>query len=65
MDLAPAAREAKLLLGRELLVAEEDHAVVEQRGADFRQHVVRQILGQIDALDHRRRSEPAILCVSR
>ena len=52
VDLAPAARETELLLGRQLLVAEEDHAVVQQRGADFRQHIVRQILGQIDAIDH-------------
>ena len=52
VDLAPAASEAELLLGGKLLVTEEDHAVVEQCGADFRQHVVGQILGQIDTLDH-------------
>ena len=49
MDLAPAPGEAQLLLGRQRLVAEEDHAVVEQRCPDLRQHVVRQVLGQVDA----------------
>ena len=48
MDLAPATSEAKLLLRGELLVAEEDRAIVEQGRANFRQHIVRQVLGQID-----------------
>ena len=48
-DLAEAAREGLVALGVELLVAEEDHAVVEQGLADVADGGVVEILRHVDA----------------
>jgi hypothetical protein len=53
VNVAPASGVAKLLVRRQPLITEEDHAVLEQRGANLRQHIIRQIRGQIDAFDDR------------
>ena len=50
-DLAEAAGEGLVLLGVDLLVAEEDHAVLVERLADFGDDAVVEILGDIDAAD--------------
>ena len=51
MDLAPTPGERELLVGREMLVAEADHQIIQQGGADFRQHLIGHVLRQIDAGD--------------
>ena len=48
---AEAAGEGELLRRRYLLIAEEDHQMVEQRPADRRDGGVRQVGRQIDATD--------------
>ena len=50
-DLAEAAREGLVALGVELLVAEEDHAVVEQRLADVADGAVVELLADVDVVD--------------
>ena len=51
LEHAEAARELDLLLGRELLVAEERDFVVEERVGDLRERVVVERLREIDARD--------------
>ena len=51
MDVAPAAGEGELLGGSYFLVAEEDHAIVEQGGADLVQHLVAEFLREVDPFD--------------
>ena len=51
VDIAPAAGEGELLGGRDVLVADGDHQVVEQRRADFGQDLLRNVLRQVDAAD--------------
>lgn len=46
---AEAAGQRKEALGRQVLVAEEDHQVVEQRLADRPDRGIRQVLGQVHA----------------
>ena len=50
MALTPPAGEGQLLFGRERLVAEEDHQMLEQSGAHFSQHVIGQVTRKIDTL---------------
>jgi hypothetical protein len=50
-DRAEAASKGLLLRSVELLVAEEDHAVLVERLADLRDHPVIEFLGDIDAAD--------------
>ena len=50
-DLAEAARERDLLVGGEVLVGEEQHEVLEPRGADRGDGLVGQRLGEVDAAD--------------
>jgi hypothetical protein len=50
-DLAEAAREDLVALGIELLVAEEDDAVVEQGLADVADGGVIEVLADIDIVD--------------
>jgi hypothetical protein len=50
-DLAKAAGEGLVLLRVERLVAEEDHAVLIERGADLRDHGVIEIVGDVHAAD--------------
>src|SRR5579859_889428 len=50
-DFAEAAGEGFVLIPLEVLVAEEDHAVVEERLADFAYHAVVEVPRDIDAAD--------------
>jgi hypothetical protein len=50
MRLVPASREGQLLVGREVLVAEIDHAMVKHRPVDRREGGVVET-SDIDALD--------------
>ena len=50
-DLAEPARERLVALGVELLVAEEDDAVVEQRLADVADRAIVEVLADVDAVD--------------
>ena len=47
--LTEAAREAQMLFGGDVLVAEKDHQVFQERPANFSDDVVTQWLRQIDA----------------
>src|SRR3546814_19362573 len=49
--LAEAQRERQQLCRRQVLVAEEHHQMVEQRLADRRHDVVREVIRQVDAAD--------------
>ena len=51
VDFAPTAGEGKLARRRQVLVAEEDHLVFQQGGADFAQHLVGQVFRKVDAGD--------------
>jgi hypothetical protein len=43
MDLAPAAGEGELLGRCDVLTADRDHQIIQQRSADFSQHLGRHI----------------------
>jgi hypothetical protein len=49
VDRSPAARERDVLLGRQLLVAKEDHAFVVEDAAKLVPLVIAEVLRQIDA----------------
>src|SRR5690606_35790656 len=49
LELAKAAAEGDVLLGRELLVAEEDDLVLVQEIDDLPEYVLRQLAGEVDA----------------
>ena len=51
MDFTPTLRKGQLLRRREVLIADANHQIVQQSGADFHQHVVGHVLRQIDAGD--------------
>src|SRR3546814_20973001 len=51
MDVAPPLREDELALGRQILIAREDHEIVETRRTDLAQNFVVQFLRKIDAVD--------------
>ena len=51
LEHAEAARERDLLLRSQLLVAEEDHLVVEETAGDLHERIVGQRLRQVDAGD--------------
>ena len=50
-DVAEAPRQPLVLLGIELLVPEEDDAVIEERLADLGHGRVVEIAAQVDAMD--------------
>ena len=51
VELAEAAAEGDVLLARDLLVAEQQDAVLEERAVDLVELGVAERLGEIDALD--------------
>jgi hypothetical protein len=53
VDVAPASGEGELLGRGQLLVAEEDDAIIQQGGADLAQYFVTKLLRQVDAFDDR------------
>ena len=51
LEVAEAAGEREVLLGGDVLVAEEDDLVLEQRAMDLVERLVVERLGQVDASD--------------
>src|SRR3546814_12004381 len=50
-NVAPALRDVKLALGRQIRIARQDHESVEHRRTDLAQNVVVQFLRKIDAVE--------------
>ena len=58
LQLAKAAAEGEMLLGGQVLVAEEDHAIFDQRLADFANHAVIEVAATDRRRRFRRRAHP-------
>ena len=53
MQCSEAPPEILVLIGRQMLIAEEDHLIFNQRVMDLLKCLIADILGQVDAADHR------------